>query len=337
MPLDVTAVRGILPRGGTILGSSRTNPFKDTGPGRSGVERIKDNMAGLGVDALIVIGGEDTLGVGRPAERRGHSRRRRAEDHRQRPRGDRLHVRLRHRGEHRHGGDRPAAHHGGEPPPGAHRRGDGPARRLDRAARRPRGRRQRHPHPGAPVRHRQGDRATWSTASRPGTRRSWWSPRARTRCTRTMSLQTGQLDAFGHVRLGGVGQYLAERDREADRQGGPLHGARATSSAAAPRPPSTGCWRPASACTRSRRCTTRRSARWWRCAAPDRPGPAGRGHPRAEAGPRRTATPRPRSSSAEREPSGLARYEQPASRPVSAGTGLRFEHDHGALPALGYW
>src|ERR1700734_1238548 len=63
MPLDVNAVRGILPRGGTILGSSRTNPFKETGPGRSGVERIKDNMAGLGVDALIVIGGEDTLGV----------------------------------------------------------------------------------------------------------------------------------------------------------------------------------------------------------------------------------------------------------------------------------
>jgi 6-phosphofructokinase 1 len=63
MPLDVAAVRGILPRGGTILGSSRTNPFKDTGPGRSGVERIKDNMSGLGVDALVVIGGEDTLGV----------------------------------------------------------------------------------------------------------------------------------------------------------------------------------------------------------------------------------------------------------------------------------
>src|ERR1700744_4240807 len=63
VPLDVSAVRGILPRGGTILGSSRTNPFKESGPGRSGVERIKDNMAGLGVDALIVIGGEDTLGV----------------------------------------------------------------------------------------------------------------------------------------------------------------------------------------------------------------------------------------------------------------------------------
>jgi 6-phosphofructokinase 1 len=60
IPLDVQAVRGILPRGGTILGSSRTNPLKD---GQSGVDRIKDNMAGLGVDALIAIGGEDTLGV----------------------------------------------------------------------------------------------------------------------------------------------------------------------------------------------------------------------------------------------------------------------------------
>src|SRR5215469_2728779 len=63
VPLDVNAVRGILPRGGTILGSSRTNPFKENGPGRNGVERIKDNLAGLGVDALVVIGGEDTLGV----------------------------------------------------------------------------------------------------------------------------------------------------------------------------------------------------------------------------------------------------------------------------------
>jgi phosphofructokinase-like protein len=59
MPLDVAAVRGILPRGGTILGSSRTNPIKMDG----GVERIEENLAALGVDALIAIGGEDTLGV----------------------------------------------------------------------------------------------------------------------------------------------------------------------------------------------------------------------------------------------------------------------------------
>jgi 6-phosphofructokinase 1 len=59
--LDIQAVRGILPRGGTILGSSRTNPIKVEG----GIDRIKDNLAGLGVDALIAIGGEDTLGVAR--------------------------------------------------------------------------------------------------------------------------------------------------------------------------------------------------------------------------------------------------------------------------------
>ena len=57
--LDVKAVRGILPRGGTILGSSRTNPFKIEG----GVEKIEANLKDLGIDALIAIGGEDTLGV----------------------------------------------------------------------------------------------------------------------------------------------------------------------------------------------------------------------------------------------------------------------------------
>jgi 6-phosphofructokinase len=59
MTLGVDEVRGILPRGGTILGSSRTNPFAIEG----GVERIKDNLAAHGCDALIAIGGEDTLGV----------------------------------------------------------------------------------------------------------------------------------------------------------------------------------------------------------------------------------------------------------------------------------
>ena len=59
VPLGVAEVRGILPRGGTILGSSRTNPFAL----ENGVERIKDNLADQGCDALIAIGGEDTLGV----------------------------------------------------------------------------------------------------------------------------------------------------------------------------------------------------------------------------------------------------------------------------------
>lgn len=57
--LDIPAVRGMLPRGGTILGSSRTNPFKEA----DGVRRIKENLAKQEVDGLIAIGGEDTLGV----------------------------------------------------------------------------------------------------------------------------------------------------------------------------------------------------------------------------------------------------------------------------------
>ncbi len=65
--LDVQAVRGILPRGGTILGSSRTNPFKIEG----GVEQIEANLGEMGVDALIAIGGEDTLGVATKLHERG--------------------------------------------------------------------------------------------------------------------------------------------------------------------------------------------------------------------------------------------------------------------------
>jgi ATP-dependent phosphofructokinase / diphosphate-dependent phosphofructokinase len=58
-PLGIPQVRGILPRGGTILGASRTNPFKQEG----GPERIAENLAAAEVDGLIAIGGEDTLGV----------------------------------------------------------------------------------------------------------------------------------------------------------------------------------------------------------------------------------------------------------------------------------
>jgi ATP-dependent phosphofructokinase / diphosphate-dependent phosphofructokinase len=65
MVLDVDAVRGILPRGGTILGSSRTNPAAESATvgGKTGIERVKENLESLGVDALVAIGGEDTLGV----------------------------------------------------------------------------------------------------------------------------------------------------------------------------------------------------------------------------------------------------------------------------------
>src|SRR5919206_2147370 len=53
------SVKGILPRGGTILGTSRTNPFKIT----DGVQKIRHTLGSFKIDALIAIGGEDTLGV----------------------------------------------------------------------------------------------------------------------------------------------------------------------------------------------------------------------------------------------------------------------------------
>jgi ATP-dependent phosphofructokinase / diphosphate-dependent phosphofructokinase len=58
-PLDYRAISGILPRGGTIIGTSRTNPFKVEG----GVERVLEHFRENGLDALVAIGGEDTLGV----------------------------------------------------------------------------------------------------------------------------------------------------------------------------------------------------------------------------------------------------------------------------------
>ncbi|MCF7869829.1 MAG: 6-phosphofructokinase [Candidatus Omnitrophica bacterium] len=59
IPLTLRSVSGILPKGGTMLGTSRTNPYKQEG----GSELIKKNFKELGLDALAAIGGEDTLGV----------------------------------------------------------------------------------------------------------------------------------------------------------------------------------------------------------------------------------------------------------------------------------
>jgi ATP-dependent phosphofructokinase / diphosphate-dependent phosphofructokinase len=58
-PLDSRAISGILPRGGTIIGTSRTNPYKVD----DGVERVLSHFGEEGLDALVAIGGEDTLGV----------------------------------------------------------------------------------------------------------------------------------------------------------------------------------------------------------------------------------------------------------------------------------
>lgn len=57
--LDINAVSGILPKGGTILGTSRTNPYKNEGD----LKKLKENFKKLGLDSLVAVGGEDTLGV----------------------------------------------------------------------------------------------------------------------------------------------------------------------------------------------------------------------------------------------------------------------------------
>src|SRR5918912_241783 len=58
-PLGPREVTGLLPRGGTIIGTTRTNPFRLEG----GAERVLEHFRAEGLDALVAIGGEDTLGV----------------------------------------------------------------------------------------------------------------------------------------------------------------------------------------------------------------------------------------------------------------------------------
>ena len=201
-------------------------------------------------------------------DRRRHRRRRRAEDDRQRPRRHRLHVRLRHGRAHRDRGHRPPAHHGRVAPPRARRRGHGPARGLDRAALRSRRWRERHPRArsarSASTRSSTGS----SAASRASSRRSSSSPRARSPRAAPRCCTPVRSDAFGHVRLGGVGQWLAEEI--ADRTG---KESRAVDPRSHParrhaRPRTTASSPPASACTRSTPSPTATSASWSRCAAP---------------------------------------------------------------------
>jgi 6-phosphofructokinase 1 len=68
LELALESTAGILPRGGTILGTSRTNPFA---PGRDGLGEIRRTLSERSVDALIPIGGEDTLGAALRLHREG--------------------------------------------------------------------------------------------------------------------------------------------------------------------------------------------------------------------------------------------------------------------------
>ena len=138
-------IAGILPRGGTILKTSRTNPFEIEGGCRSRAgEPRKPRRAG----------GDRRRGHprgGSPAARRvrrsgGGS----AQDDRQRPVGHRLHLRVRHRAGDRDRGHRPAALHRRVARPGDGVRGDGPSHRVDRGHERHRRRRRRDPDPRDP-------------------------------------------------------------------------------------------------------------------------------------------------------------------------------------------
>ena len=197
-PLGPREISGLLPRGGTILGTSRTNPYKVDG----GVDAVLENFAAEGLDALVAIGGEDTLGVAA----RLHAEhelpgRRRPEDDRQRPLGDRLHVRLRHRRLDLHRGDRPAAHDRRVAQPRDGRRGDGPPHRLDRGHERHRRRRRRDPDPRASDHGRGGvRRASAGGTSAARTSRSSSSARA-TSCEGGSAGRQASVDEFGHVRL----------------------------------------------------------------------------------------------------------------------------------------
>src|SRR5579883_1798134 len=67
MPLDLNAVSGILPRGGTILRTSRTNPSKKA----DGFDKCLATLKQNNLDALIAIGGDDTLGVAKKLHEKG--------------------------------------------------------------------------------------------------------------------------------------------------------------------------------------------------------------------------------------------------------------------------
>ena len=69
VPLGLDDVREIIHLGGTILGTSRTNPFKDD----CTAQKTKENFRALGLDALIAIGGDDTLGAALKLTKEGYN------------------------------------------------------------------------------------------------------------------------------------------------------------------------------------------------------------------------------------------------------------------------
>ena len=206
MELTIATTRGLIHRGGTILGTSRTNPFKSD----DGMARVLDTLERERIDALIVIGGEDTLGVAAQLAAEGVAVVGVPEDHRQRPRRDRLHLRLPDRGADRERCHRPAAHHRREPRPRDRGRGDGSPRGLDRDLLGHGGRRRHRARPRRAVRHRRGVPADRAPSPAGANFSIVVVAEGAEPKEGTITLQSGDVDEFGHVRLGGISTVIQD-------------------------------------------------------------------------------------------------------------------------------
>ena len=196
-------VRGISKQGGTILGTSRTNPFEGAG-GADESSRTWSASASIR-SSLSAARARWPRPRGSPMpESRSSAYRRRstttsATDYT---------LRLRHRRADRHRRDGPAAHDRGIPPPVHGGRGHGALRRLDRPALRDGGRRPRHPDPGAEATMEQ--LCTWTKAAYDRGR----APlvvvaEGFTFGTMSRAHSERGVDGFGRPRLGGIGELLA--------------------------------------------------------------------------------------------------------------------------------
>ena len=107
MPLDLSSVGGILPRGGTILRTSRTNPAKKA----DGLEKCVTTLQKHKVEALIAIGGDDTLSVAQKLYAKGVKVVGVPKTIDNDLGRYRLYVRIRYRGQHRHRSHRSRAYH----------------------------------------------------------------------------------------------------------------------------------------------------------------------------------------------------------------------------------
>ena len=245
--LTLANTRGLIHRGGTILGTSRTNPVKM----ENGLARVRATLERERIDALDRHRGRGHArrrGGGRGRRSR---RRRRSEDHRQRLVRDRRHLRLPDRGADRDRRHRPPAHDRGEPRPGDGGRGDGTPRGMDRDVLGHRRRRRHRPRARAALRHRRGVRAHRAPSLRADrASRSSWSPRARfrrrapSRASAPTSTSSATCASEGSATSSPTRSGVAPATRRGSRSS-------VTCCAAARPPRTTACSRPGSASPRS--------------------------------------------------------------------------------------